>query len=297
MNVAVAKDQPDRFFSCSPCPGILFGGYDAKYTTNVQIQAVERPGLFIGLMLSGRSTSVGIDGVGELHIPVGRVISVGFREETTCTNSYRAGEFCAGIGIHIDFTALPEKLAQPLDRVIAFLKDRYEGTSDLEVLPVSTELNALAEQALAESQDAPFRDLELEAILFSFLARVCRAMESDGPLYLQGDLSVRERMRVALVTEYLRTNLEGAPSLAELSRLAGVNAGTLADNFKTAHGQTIFSFYRSLRLDAARRILRCEGASITETGMRVGFSSPTAFATAYRRRFGHPPSQEIAEKT
>ncbi|AFJ02973.1 Transcriptional Regulator, AraC family [Methylophaga frappieri] len=297
MSIAANNWTSNRTFSYQPCKGLLFGGFDMIYAADAHIKSMQLPGLFIGLMLSGQSNSIQSGHHHRIQIPVGRPIIVSFSEPTLCTNTYRSGEFCAGVGLHIEFDALPAELGHSLNASIAFLKRHFMGKADLTVLPVLPALNALVEQALQIPQDTPFRELELEAVLMNFMAYICRAVEQvrqhDG---IRGNLQQRERNRVKRVTEYLQNNLDHTPSLTELSQIAGVNPSTLADNFKAAYGQTIFAFFRDLRLDTARRILRCEGVSVTETGLRVGFSNPAAFATAYRRRFGHSPSQEIEDK-
>ncbi|GAA3585389.1 helix-turn-helix domain-containing protein [Marinobacter xestospongiae] len=297
MNAASTPRAINRHFSYQPCEGLMFGGYDMIYAADANIRSLQHPGLFIGLMLCGQSTSVHSGGSNRIPIPVGRPIVLSFAKPTLCTNTYYAGEFCAGVGLHIDFLALPAELGRPLKTSLLYLKAHFMDKSSLTVLPVLPALNALVEQALQIPQDAPFRELELEAVFMNFMAYICRATEQlrqqDG---VRGSLQQRARNRVKLVTDYLQDNLDQTPSLTELSEIAGVNPSTLSDNFKTAYGRTIFAFFRDLRLDAARRMLRSEGLSVTETGLRVGFSSPAAFATAYRRRFGHSPSQEIEDK-
>lgn len=296
MNVSVGKWTASRAFTFTPGAGVAFGGYDAIYTTDTGIETMQPAGLFIGMMLCGKSTSIRISDGEDIKIPVGRPIIISFAQPTLCINNYHAGEFCAGVGLSIDYQGLGDDIGAALGASIAFLRDRFKGQTGLTVLPVQPALNTLAEQALQIPQDAPFRDLELEAALLQFTARICGAVQSAGRGFAaRGNLLERERNRVGLVADYLQANLDRTPSLAELSRLAGVNASTLAENFKAGFGQTIFAFYRDLRLDAARRILRCEGTSVTEAGMRVGFSNAAAFATAYRRRFGHPPSREIED--
>ncbi|MEM1140849.1 MAG: helix-turn-helix transcriptional regulator, partial [Pseudomonadota bacterium] len=59
-------------------------------------------------------------------------------------------------------------------------------------------------------------------------------------------------------------------------------------------GTTIFGYIREQRLEMARYLLLDHGLKVSEAGYRVGFSSPAAFSSAYRRRFGHPPSVDSA---
>ncbi|WP_166331330.1 helix-turn-helix domain-containing protein [Paracoccus xiamenensis] len=297
MNVAVGKWPAERSFTYRKCNGLVFGGYDKIYSSEVEIESIQPPGLFVGLMLCGRSTSISVSGRERMQIPVGRPVIISFPDRTLCTNSYGTSEFCAGVGLNIDFQKLQTEGPPSLKACIGLLRARFERRADLTVLPALPEVNDLVERTFQIQQDAPFSELELEASMLNFVALICRAVEQlDHAGRTRGNLSQRERNRVRLVTEYLQSNLERTPSLAELAQLAGVNPSTLAANFRSGHGQTIFAFLRDLRLDKARSLLRCQGTSVTEAGMRVGFSSSAAFSTAYRRRFGHSPSQEIKEE-
>jgi len=117
-------------------------------------------------------------------------------------------------------------------------------------------------------------------------------MERSAHEPYRAGLSLREWQRVMLVTEHLRAGLDQTPSLAALARLAGSNPTTLGRQFRAVHGEPIFGWFRNLRLDHARSLLRAGNETVTEVCFRVGFTNPAAFATAYRRRFGYPPSHE-----
>lgn len=294
MNAPVTDCRPDRNFSYQPAAGMTFAGFDVSYGRDTELRVTERPGLFIGLMLSGRSTSVHIGGAGTVDVPVARPIFINFLEETQCTNSYRRGDFCAGIGIHLDYANFRPTPHSGQAAALEFLKTRFKGHCDVEILPETQAMNELAQAALVLPADMRFRDLRLDAIAMGVIATACHGLEQRDRT--AGTLSETERARAQLVAQHLQRDLARTPSLTELSQLAAVNPGTLADNFRAAFGQTIFAYFRELRLTAARRILRCESASITETSLRVGFNSPTAFATAYRRHFGYPPSHEQRNK-
>nr|WP_276312069.1 AraC family transcriptional regulator [Paracoccus siganidrum] len=71
-----------------------------------------------------------------------------------------------------------------------------------------------------------------------------------------------------------------------------MNPTTMSAQFKQCFGVSIFGYLRRRRLEAARELLRREDDSVARIGYRVGFDSPAAFSTAYKRQFGHSPSQE-----
>ena len=56
---------------------------------------------------------------------------------------------------------------------------------------------------------------------------------------------------------------------------------------------TIIDYLRDRRLEMARIMVRERRLSVAAIAYRVGFASPANFATAYRRRFGRPPTQDF----
>lgn len=98
--------------------------------------------------------------------------------------------------------------------------------------------------------------------------------------------------RIMEARDILDANLAKPPKTLELTKLVGVNLTTLHANFKTVFGTTIFGYVRAQRLEMARMLLIEHHLTVAEAGYRVGFASPSAFAVAYRRHFGNPPSND-----
>lgn len=287
-----ASPAGHRFVAHTSRDGMYIGGYDVSYTEDIGLSIEQPPSIFLGLMLSGRSTRICVNGTGEFEIPVGRPIVLNFSEPTVCTNFYKAGEHCAGVGISLS----PEFFNRHGDGALAAglqpLRALVDNFTDIEVLEPCPEMARLANQVLEADSDTAPMALVLEGFGYLLLAGFCARMQEARNSPGRGRLSAAEWRRTKKVADHLRENLAETPSLGALSRLAGVNQTTLSSQFKSVHGETIFAYLRNRRLDTARMILRTENVSITDVSFRVGFSSSTSFTTAYRRRFGYPPSQE-----
>lgn len=89
---------------------------------------------------------------------------------------------------------------------------------------------------------------------------------------------------------HLLRMLAGAPSIEELSRLVGTNSKRLNMAFRNHMGVTVFEYLREERMKEAQQLLRSTKCSVSEIADRVGFSSSANFSTAFRTRFGSPPS-------
>lgn len=77
--------------------------------------------------------------------------------------------------------------------------------------------------------------------------------------------------------------------IQEIARHAGYSLRNLQLYFQNHLGSTPQAYYLELRLNAARRQLQQTRHSVAEIAEACGFNSASAFARAYRRRFGEAP--------
>lgn len=81
-----------------------------------------------------------------------------------------------------------------------------------------------------------------------------------------------------------------APSLAALARQVGLNVRKLTDGFRRCFGCSVADFIAEHRLQEAFRLLSSGEVGVAEAAYRVGYT-PNHFTTAFRKRFGMPPSR------
>jgi TolB-like protein/tetratricopeptide (TPR) repeat protein len=95
--------------------------------------------------------------------------------------------------------------------------------------------------------------------------------------------------------EYIRGHVNGKMSIAALVAHCGVPERTLRKHFRTFIAVSPLTFWRQLRLAAARASLvkGSNGTSITEVAARFGFGHFGRFAQDYRQRFGETPSETL----
>jgi AraC-like DNA-binding protein len=97
--------------------------------------------------------------------------------------------------------------------------------------------------------------------------------------------------RIHYAKEILLRDLENPPSLMELSRQVGLNDCTLKRGFRLVFDTTVFGYLHHHRLEQARKLLVAGEISISQAARRVGFSSRSYFATAFRKKFGTNPKE------
>ena len=103
------------------------------------------------------------------------------------------------------------------------------------------------------------------------------------------------RHAVLAAIEAMENHIADPLPLSDLGQIAGVSARHLNRQFRAGLGRSAGAFYRDLRLEKSRELLRQTDLPILEIAIATGFSGAAHFATAYRKRFGETPSRHRLE--
>lgn len=79
-------------------------------------------------------------------------------------------------------------------------------------------------------------------------------------------------------------------SLEDLAARAGLSKRQLNRLFRDRMRQSVMTYYRALRLEKARGLLRTSPLRLTEIALATGFANSSHFSRAYAAQFGEPPS-------
>lgn len=93
---------------------------------------------------------------------------------------------------------------------------------------------------------------------------------------------------------HIRGDIRSPIAIPDLAQRVGMSASAFHKHFKTITATTPLQYQKELRLLEARRLLKSGGASVTTTAFEVGYESPSQFSREYARKFGVPPSQDMA---
>ncbi|SDL17180.1 AraC-type DNA-binding protein [Modicisalibacter muralis] len=122
---------------------------------------------------------------------------------------------------------------------------------------------------------------------------------------LCGELGHRLRDLIAIngqeksiveVIRLLKAHYAEPLRIERLATAVHMSPSTLHHRFKAMTSMSPLQFQKQLRLHEARRLMLVEGASAATASHRVGYNSPSQFSREYRRLFGAPPQQEIAQQ-
>lgn len=90
---------------------------------------------------------------------------------------------------------------------------------------------------------------------------------------------------------WIAMNYEHTSPVQEMARMAGVTERTLLRRFRAATGQTPSDYVQTVRVEEAKQVLETSDTPIDEIAGEVGYTEPSAFRTAFKKRVGLSASE------
>ena len=150
-------------------------------------------------------------------------------------------------------------------------------------------LQAVASRALVELSHASGDDAVAAALIAEVTALVATPPDVPGAI-ARGGLSPTAVGKVrSLVDRSIGLEPYATPSVPELAAAAGLSLYHFIRAFQASEGQTPHAWVAARRLDLALRLL-LEGGRVDDIADHTGFSSPSHFVSAFRRRVGVTPA-------
>ena len=83
------------------------------------------------------------------------------------------------------------------------------------------------------------------------------------------------------------------PSLQELANEVGLNIKKLKEGFKQIYGDSVYSFLIDYKMELARKMLESNQMNVNEVSSKIGYSTPSHFITAFKKKFGTTPKKYL----
>ncbi|XAL98307.1 AraC family transcriptional regulator [Phycisphaeraceae bacterium D3-23] len=97
--------------------------------------------------------------------------------------------------------------------------------------------------------------------------------------------------RIERVINAMHDRVHENLSVAQLASIANLTPRAFADAFERATGSPPKRYHHTLRLETARSLLMTGRFTVQRVADHLNFSSPFHLSRAYKKHFGHPPSQ------
>ena len=141
---------------------------------------------------------------------------------------------------------------------------------------------------LSESAEKLYYQSKVMELLSLYLSD--KKPDTESCPFLNDEETVR---KIKHAKEYLLKNIESPPSLKELAKFAGLNEYQLKVGFKEIYGNTVFGFLLDHRLDHSRVLLDSAKFQVNEVAYQVGYTNPSHFIAAFRKKFGTTPKKYL----
>jgi AraC-like DNA-binding protein len=148
-------------------------------------------------------------------------------------------------------------------------------------------LTRMQQEASAHDSYAP---LILDAMLGELAWRLARSFPRAVLAPALGAAAAQETFADRL-ERWFAGRPAGEVRVGEMARAMGLGATAFAERCRRELGVTPARAYARYRLARAHQLLAGTAMTVVEVADHLGFSTPFHFSRAFRRQFGHPPSQ------
>ena len=149
-------------------------------------------------------------------------------------------------------------------------------------------LNQLFTVHLSESTERLYYQGKVWELLSLYFST--KKPNTESCPFLNDEETVR---KIKHAKEHLLKNMDAPPTLKELSKVAGLNEYQLKVGFKEIYGNTVFGYLLDHRLDHARVLLDSAKYQVNEVAYQIGYSNPSHFIAAFRKKFGITPKKYL----
>lgn len=162
---------------------------------------------------------------------------------------------------------------------------------------ISPAISTVIFQILQCTYEGPMKRIYLESKALELLClslQDCLIVSSASSI--SSVLRGNDLDKIKLAKQILQERMDCPPALLELSRLVGLNDYKLKVGFKEVYGTTVFGSLREMRLEKAKYYLELGMMNVSEVAYSVGYSNPSYFSEAFRRKYGVQPNLLLNRK-
>ncbi len=179
---------------------------------------------------------------------------------------------------------------------IEFLNKENIGKKFYADRPLNPLITVALNQFFANNVNGPARSVFEKAKAYEILALFFTKEEGkdvEQCPFLNDEENVE---RIRLAKKILLESMTNPPTLKELSREIGLNEYRLKEGFKNIYGKTVFQFLNDYRLDTARHMLDKGNVKVNDAAYHIGYTNPSHFIAAFRKKFGVTPKKYLTGK-
>ena len=137
-------------------------------------------------------------------------------------------------------------------------------------------------------------ELKIKGLLCEAFAMIIYGHRQELTKFVPANLQELERLEKML--DYLNTHFAEVISLQSLADQVHLSREVCCRLFKKMTGKTITAYLEEYRANKSFSLVQSGQYSMTQITEMVGFSNPSRFASAFRKRFGCNPGEYLSVK-
>lgn len=176
---------------------------------------------------------------------------------------------------------------------IDFLSLENKGKKYYNEDSISPAMMVVLHQMLRANFQRNLQPLYIKAKVYELLALYFnRSNEADIEQcpFLADEESISKIHRAK---EIIINRMAEPPSLQELANEIGLNIKKLKEGFKQIYGDSVYAFLFDYKMEVARKMLESKELNINEVSTKVGYSTPSHFIAAFKKKYGITPKKYL----
>lgn len=170
-----------------------------------------------------------------------------------------------------------------LARIVHEARDAFSNPLDD---PGSLKMERASSSAFGSEQ---MIGLLLEQMLIRMVRRGAQrdvAVKTSSSVKRRSDHDLVQR-----IIAYMQDNACGTLTFSQVCRFSAQSATNLKTIFKSVTGMGVMEYYRGLKIDVAKTLLREGGGNITQIADKLGYTSVNYFSRYFKQATGMTPSE------
>lgn len=157
-------------------------------------------------------------------------------------------------------------------------------------------LQTLVDQLVSETVDDTFVLFYRRVKSEELICRLLMALEkrNENQLYA---LNGKDIQTIYRIKEQMLETLQAPPVISDLARSARMSPTKLKRLFRQIFGNSIFSYYQTIRINEAARLLKVERLSVSEVGYQLGFTNLSHFSRVFEKHIGVKPKKFLTAQS
>jgi AraC-like DNA-binding protein len=277
-----------RWFHLRPGMSLLIEDY--KLQENLVVETSQTQActfLELGFSLLGNSANVNISS-GQ------NFVSLELDTGEEFYNEWQAQERILKLDIHIEYSLFESLIFSHFEKVSVSLRTIIEQANKevdyFQVKNTTPQAQTILRQILNCPYTALTRQLYLEGKVLELMAVRLEDLQESPPLNSTVTLKLEQIDSIYQARYILISNFTNPPTLLELARQVNLNDCTLKKGFQQIFGTTVFGYLHNHRMEYAKELLLDAKLTVNQVAQIVGYASRSAFVTAFRKKYGTPPS-------